>query len=72
MPTRDEVRVLIGKWIMDDVKLAVENGNHILEICDVYECKVNQYNPETGEGRIFVDFNNMFLKLKTEASCYPR
>jgi hypothetical protein len=44
--------------------LAVEKGYRILEIHEVYEFQVTQYNPETGEGGLFVDYINTFLKLK--------
>jgi len=37
----------------------------------VYEFQVTQYNPETGEGGLSVDYINTFLKLKVEASGYP-
>jgi len=49
----------------------VEKGYRILEIYEVYEYQVTQYNPETGEGGLFVDLINTFLKLKAEASGYP-
>jgi len=32
---------------------------------------VTKYNPETGEGGLFVNYINTFLKLKAEASGYP-
>ena len=38
---------------MDEVRLAVQKGYRILEIYQVYECRVTQYNPETGEGGDF-------------------
>jgi len=53
------------------VLLAVEKGYGILEIYELYEYQVTQYNPETGEGGIFVEYINTFLKLKPEASGYP-
>ena len=56
---------------MDEVRLAVEKGYRILEIYEVYEYQVIQYNPERGEGGLFVDYINTFLKLKAEASGYP-
>jgi len=37
----------------------------------VYEYQVTRYNPETGEGGLFADYINTFLKLKVEASGYP-
>jgi len=56
---------------MDEVRLAVEKEYRILEIYEVYEYQVTQYNTETGEGGHFVDYINTFLKLKAEASGYP-
>jgi len=35
---------------MDEVRLAVEKGYRIIEIYEVYEYQVTQYNPETGDG----------------------
>jgi len=32
---------------------------------------VTQYNPVTGEGVLFVQYINIFLKLKAEANSYP-
>jgi len=52
--------------------LGVEKGYRILEIYLCYEYRVTQYNPETGEGGHFFDYINTFLKLKVEASGYPR
>jgi len=46
---------------MDEVRLAVEKGYRILEIYEVYEYLVTQYNPETGEGGLFIDYINTFL-----------
>ena len=56
---------------MDGVRLAMEKGYRILEIYEVYEYQVTQYNPETCEGGVFVDFINNFLKLEAEANGYP-
>jgi hypothetical protein len=68
--TEDEERALTGTWVMDEVRLAVEKGYRILEIYEVYEYRVNGYDPHTGEGGLFVDYINTFLKLKAEASGY--
>jgi len=56
---------------MEEVRSAVEMGYRILEIYEVYEYQVTQYNPKTGECGLFDDFINTFLKLKAEASGYP-
>jgi hypothetical protein len=63
---------LTGTWVMDGVRLVVEKGHRILEIYEVYEYQVTRYDPHTGEGGLFVDYINTFLKLKAEASGYPR
>ena len=69
--TEDAKRALTGTWVMDEERLAVENGYRILEIYEVYEYQVTEYKPETGEVALFVDYINTFLKLKAEASGYP-
>jgi len=49
----------------------VQKGYRILEIHEVYDYQVTQFNPEIGDGGIFVNYINTFLKLKAEASGYP-
>jgi len=51
--------------------LAVNKGYKILEIQEVYQYENTQYNPDTGDGGLFVVYINTFLKLKAEASGYP-
>ena len=53
----DAERCLEGTWVIDEVRLAVAKGYKILEILEVYEYRVTRYNPETGEGGLFVDFD---------------
>ena len=67
----DAERVLEGTWVIDELRLAVNKGYKILEIYEIYEYRVTQYNPETGEGGLFVEYIDTFLKLKAEASGYP-
>jgi hypothetical protein len=64
-------RALIGTWVMDEVRLAVQKGYEVIEIFEVYEYVVTQYDCETGNGGLFVHYINTFLKLKAEASGYP-
>jgi len=42
------------------VSLSVEEGYRILEIYEVYEYQVTQYNLERSEGGIFVEYINFF------------
>jgi hypothetical protein len=62
---------LEGTWVKDEVRLAVDKGYKILEIQEVYKYQVTMYDPATGEGVLFVDYINTFLKFKAEASGYP-
>ena len=69
--TRDEDRALTGTWVMDEVRLTIEKGYRILEIYEVYENLVTKYNPETGEGELFVAYVNTFLILNAEIAVIP-
>ena len=42
-----------------------------MEIHEVYEYAVTKYDKASGEGELFVEYNNTFLNLKAEASGYP-
>jgi len=64
-------RALIGAWILDEIGLTVQKGYRLIEVFQVYEYKVTQYDPSTGQGGLFVEYLNTFLKLKSEASGYP-
>ena len=41
-------RALIGTRGIDEVRLAVQKGYEVIEIFDVYEYTVTQYDPQTG------------------------
>jgi len=58
--TRDEESALTGMCVMEEVKLAVEKGYRILQIYEVYEYQVTQYDPETGEDGLFVAYIHVF------------
>jgi G:T-mismatch repair DNA endonuclease (very short patch repair protein) len=64
-------RALTGTWVMDEVRLAVQKGYQVIEVFEVYEYNVTQYDRQNGEGGLFVDYINTFLKLKAEASGFP-
>ena len=51
--------------------MTVLKGYRILEIHEVYEYAVTQYDAATGESGMFLEYIDTFLKLKTEASVYP-
>jgi hypothetical protein len=49
----DAERCLDGTWVIGEVQLVVAKGYKILEIHEVYQYEVTQYNPETGDGGPF-------------------
>jgi len=67
----DTERAISGTWVLDELRMAVSKGYRILEIHIVYEYEVTQYDAATGEGRLFSEYIDTFLKLKDEASGYP-
>jgi hypothetical protein len=58
-------RAILGTWVVEEVRLAVQKGYKVLEIHEMYEYQVTQYDKETGEGGLFVQYSDTFLKLKT-------
>jgi hypothetical protein len=62
-------RAILGTWVADEVRLAVQKVYQVLEFNEMYE--YTQYDKQTGEGGMFVQYINTFLKIKTEASGYP-
>jgi hypothetical protein len=64
-------RALVGTWVVDEVSLAVDKGYRLIEVYEFFEYDVTQFDPATGEGGLFVQHINTFLKLKAEASGYP-
>src|SRR5215472_7888766 len=71
--THDNVdeRALVGTWVMDEVRLAVSKGYRVIQVFEVYEYAVTQFDKVSGEGGLFVEYIDTFLKLKAEASGYP-
>jgi len=48
--------------------LAIDKGYKILKILEVYKYQVTRYDPETGNGGLFAEYIDTFLKLKQDAS----
>jgi hypothetical protein len=70
--THTEVRerALTGTWVLE-VRLAVQKEYKVLQLSEVFEYQTTQYDPQSREGGLFVDYINTFLKLKAEASGFP-
>lgn len=69
---KEELRALTGTWVIDEVKLAITKGYEIVKIHEIWEYKVTQYDPKTRTGGLFAGYINEFLKIKAEASGWPK
>ncbi|XP_055840374.1 uncharacterized protein LOC129907904 [Episyrphus balteatus] len=68
----DEQRALVGTWVIDEVNKAVEKGYIMLNIFEIWEYNVVQYNPDkNSDDGLFTSMMNKFLKIKQEASGWP-
>ena len=38
---------LIGTWVLDEIRLAVQKGYDLVDMHEVYEYQVTRYDPET-------------------------
>jgi hypothetical protein len=64
-------RELTVTWVMDEVGMAVQKGYMVIEVYEVYEYQITQYDTQNEVGGLFVVYINTFLKLMAEASGYP-
>ena len=62
---------LIGTWVMDEIRLAVQKVYRLIEVFEFYEYQVTKYDPTTGQCGLFVEYINTFQKLKAETRGYP-
>ncbi len=69
----DEERALIGTWVTDELKMAMSMGYKVEKIYEVWNFdQIAQYDPSTMSGGVFTDYVNTFLKMKQEASGWPK
>ena len=60
-------RALIHTWCTPEINLAINKGYILVEIYEVLNWSENTSN----EQRLFSNYINMFLQMKTQASGYP-
>jgi len=48
----DAERAISGTWFSDEVRLAVTKGYKVVEIQEVFQYAVTQYDRATGEGSL--------------------
>ena len=63
----NKARVLIHTWCTPEINLAINTGYILIEIYEVLNWSENTSN----EQRLFSNYINMFLQMKTQASRYP-
>lgn len=69
----DQDRMITGTWVTDEVKKALEKGYVLDKIFEVWHFEsISQYDQQTKSGGAFTDYVNTFLKMKQEASGWPK
>jgi hypothetical protein len=54
---------ITGTWALDDIRLVVQKG-YKLVVYEVYKHQVTKYNPQTGDGVLFLDYTIYSSKSK--------
>ena len=67
----DDERCIIGSWLTDEVRKAVDMGYGLVEVFEFWEYSVTCFDKDTNSGWLFAEYVNMFLKLKQESSGFP-
>ena len=69
----DEERSITGCFTSPELQAAIKRGYIVKKIFEVYHYpEISQYDPETQTGGIFTEQIDLFTKLKTEASGFPK
>jgi hypothetical protein len=62
-----------GTWCTPEIEIAVSKGYVIQKIYEVYQfAETTSYDPEAKEGGLFAEYINCWLRVKQEASGWPR
>ena len=64
----DAERAISGTWVLHELRVALTKGYKVLKIHEVHEYAVTQHDTTSGEGGLFLEYRNTFLKLKAKAS----
>jgi hypothetical protein len=67
----DEERCIVGTWVVDEVRKAVEMGYRLEDVYEFWKYEVTCFDKDTNSGGLFAEYLNMVLKLKQESSGYP-
>jgi len=69
--TSDEERCIVGTWIANQVRKAVDMGYGLVVVFEFSEYEVTYLDKDTNSGGLFAEYVNMFLKLKEESTGFP-
>ena len=62
-------RSLSGTWVSVELQKAVQIGYTLLSVYEVWQYDtLTKYDPSTGDGGLFAQYMNTFIKIKMEAS----
>ena len=67
----DEERCIVGTWVVDEVRKAVDMGYGLVDMFQFWEYEVKCFHKDLNSRRLFAEYVNMFLKLKQESSGSP-
>ena len=66
-----EERCIVGTWIVDEVREAVDMGHSLVDEFEFWENSVTCFDIGTNSGGLCAEYVDMFLKLKEESSGFP-
>jgi len=67
----DDERCIIGRWLTDEVRKALDIGYGLVEVFEFWEYSVTCFDKDTNSVVLFAEYVNMFLNLKQESSGFP-
>ena len=68
----EDERAITGTYCTPEINKAIEKGYKLQKVYEVYHFpESTHYDKKTGDGGLFVDYINTFLKIKQEASGWP-
>jgi hypothetical protein len=66
----DEQRFIVGTWVVDEFRKAVQRGYVVVEMIEVWEY-VTCFDKDSNAGNLFAEYVNMFLALQQKSFAYP-
>ncbi len=65
--------IIEGTWVSEEIKEAIHQGYILINISQIWHYEMTQqYNRETKTGGLFAGYKTKFLKMKTEATGFPK